>query len=66
MERLFALGPLAALAARSFGSGAETFSDVESLARVLDEQAGAGVRILIKGSRFNRLERVVEALVRKG
>lgn len=66
MERLFALGPLAALAARSFGSGAETFSDVESLARVLDEQAGADVRILIKGSRFNRLERVVEALVRKG
>jgi UDP-N-acetylmuramoyl-tripeptide--D-alanyl-D-alanine ligase len=62
IERLFAMGPLAALAARSFGPGAETFADADSLARAL-EGAGPDVRILIKGSRVNRLERVVDALV---
>jgi UDP-N-acetylmuramoyl-tripeptide--D-alanyl-D-alanine ligase len=66
VERLFALGPLAHLAAASFGDGASTFDDADALARALDSQAGEDVRILIKGSRFNRLERVVDALVKKG
>jgi len=65
IEKLFTLGPLASLAADSFGAGAVKFEDAESLARALDEQADAGVRVLIKGSRFNKLERVVEALVKK-
>jgi UDP-N-acetylmuramoyl-tripeptide--D-alanyl-D-alanine ligase len=65
IEKLFTLGPLASLAADSFGAGAVKFADAESLARALDSQADAGVRLLIKGSRFNRLERVVEALVKK-
>ena len=66
VERLFALGTLASLAAESFGDGAQTFDDTDELARALDAEAGEDVRILVKGSRFNRLERVVEALVRKG
>jgi UDP-N-acetylmuramoyl-tripeptide--D-alanyl-D-alanine ligase len=63
VERLFAMGPLAALAAQSFGPGAETFADTDTLARALDAAVGSDVRMLVKGSRFNRLERVVEALV---
>jgi len=62
VERLFAMGPLAKLAAESFGAGAEVFADADSLARALDSAARADVRMLIKGSRINRLERVVEAL----
>ena len=65
VERLFAMGPLAARAAQSFGARAETFADAQALTRAL-QAAGPDVRMLIKGSRFNRLERVVEALTQKG
>jgi UDP-N-acetylmuramoyl-tripeptide--D-alanyl-D-alanine ligase len=62
VERLFTLGPLAALAAEMFGEGAETHSQADTLARSLGEALRPDVRLLIKGSRVNRLERVVAAL----
>ncbi|HEY6482854.1 MAG TPA: UDP-N-acetylmuramoyl-tripeptide--D-alanyl-D-alanine ligase [Steroidobacteraceae bacterium] len=62
IEQLFTLGPLAALAAESFGRGARSFPDATALAQALAE-ATPEVRMLIKGSRVNRLERVVEALI---
>jgi UDP-N-acetylmuramoyl-tripeptide--D-alanyl-D-alanine ligase len=61
VERLFATGPLAALAVESFGRGAEWFTELSTLAEAL-RQATPDVRMLVKGSRVNRLERVVEAL----
>ena len=73
IERLFATGPLAALAVERFGTGGQWFPDTEALTRGLihalsaDASAGGGsaasVRLLVKGSRVNRLERVVAALV---
>jgi UDP-N-acetylmuramoyl-tripeptide--D-alanyl-D-alanine ligase len=66
IERLFATGKLAALAVERFGAGAHWYSDTDSLAEALDAQGGPEVRILIKGSRMNRLERVVEALCAPG
>jgi len=62
VERLFATGGLAALAASSFGQGGEWFADLGALAQAL-RTATPDVRMLVKGSRVNRLERVVEALV---
>ena len=62
IERLYATGPLAALAVESFGPGAKWFADATALAQAL-EAATPDVRMLVKGSRVNRLERVVEALV---
>jgi UDP-N-acetylmuramoyl-tripeptide--D-alanyl-D-alanine ligase len=62
VERLFAAGPLSAHAAESFGRGAEWFPDVEALIRRLSAELQPGTTVLIKGSRMNRLERVVEAL----
>jgi UDP-N-acetylmuramoyl-tripeptide--D-alanyl-D-alanine ligase len=62
VERLFATGALTAAAVESFGAGGEWFSDAQALAAALIARADAGVRMLIKGSRMNRLERVVEAL----
>ena len=62
IERLYATGTLAALAVESFGPGAQWFADAAVLAQAL-EAATAEVRMLIKGSRVNRLERVVDALV---
>lgn len=63
IERLFTFGSLAALAADAFGAGAERFSDADALARALDAALSGDVHVLIKGSRVNRLERVVEALL---
>ena len=63
IERLFATGKLAALAAESFGAGGQWYPDAETLGRALDAQADGEVCILIKGSRVNRLERIVAALV---
>ena len=77
VERLFAMGGLAKLAVDSFGAGGEWFPDAQALAAALvaalAKPAGAhsaaagtsaaGVRLLIKGSRVNKLERVVDTLV---
>ena len=62
VRRLFALGPESSRAAEAFGAGAEWFPDAESLIRRLSAEVASGVTLLIKGSRVNRLERVVQAL----
>jgi UDP-N-acetylmuramoyl-tripeptide--D-alanyl-D-alanine ligase len=65
VEKLFATGPLAALAVESFGQGGQWFAEANALAEAL-HAAPPDVRMLIKGSRVNRLERVVDALVPPG
>jgi UDP-N-acetylmuramoyl-tripeptide--D-alanyl-D-alanine ligase len=65
IERLYVTGPLAAHAAAAFGAGATTCADVPALIATLRAavvEAGTEARVLVKGSRFNRLERVIEAL----
>jgi UDP-N-acetylmuramoyl-tripeptide--D-alanyl-D-alanine ligase len=62
IERLFAIGQLAALAVESFGRGGQWFPESNALVDAL-KSATPDVRLLIKGSRVNRLERVVDALV---
>jgi UDP-N-acetylmuramoyl-tripeptide--D-alanyl-D-alanine ligase len=66
IERLYATGALAALAVESFGAGAQWYPDADALSQALASAATAEVRMLIKGSRVNRLERVVDALVGSG
>jgi UDP-N-acetylmuramoyl-tripeptide--D-alanyl-D-alanine ligase len=68
VERLFAVGTDAQLTVKSFGAGAEWFEDTAALAKAVEKTIDAlpapgDVRLLVKGSRSNRLERVVEALV---
>jgi UDP-N-acetylmuramoyl-tripeptide--D-alanyl-D-alanine ligase len=65
VERLYATGSLAARAVDSFGAGAQWYSDAAALTAALTGALGKAapdVRLLIKGSRVNRLERVVDAL----
>jgi UDP-N-acetylmuramoyl-tripeptide--D-alanyl-D-alanine ligase len=62
VQRMFATGPLSLLAVESFGSGATWYPDTESLARAVNEELGPDVSLLVKGSRSNRLERVVAKL----
>jgi UDP-N-acetylmuramoyl-tripeptide--D-alanyl-D-alanine ligase len=63
IEKLFATGKLSQLAVKSFGADGQWFADVESMSKALAASGDASVRMLIKGSRMNRLERVVAALV---
>jgi UDP-N-acetylmuramoyl-tripeptide--D-alanyl-D-alanine ligase len=62
IDRLFATGKLSQLAVEAFGSGGEWFADTDSLARAVNSELTREVCVLVKGSRSNRLERVVEAL----
>lgn len=66
VERLYSFGALAALAADSFGAGAESHSDIDALARSVGGALRGDVRLLVKGSRVNRLERLVNALTQAG
>jgi UDP-N-acetylmuramoyl-tripeptide--D-alanyl-D-alanine ligase len=62
VHAMFALGDMSAAAARSFGEGARHFYSVAELVDALSSGLERGSTVLVKGSRFMRMERVVEAL----
>jgi len=62
IDRLYLLGELCTHAAAAFGAGAEHYGDIDALLAALEPGLGAGVTVLIKGSRFMRMERIVQAL----
>ena len=62
LERLFTLGNLAAAAAEAFGARALACASKEALVSALEQEWGAGVQVLVKGSRSMGMETVVEAL----
>jgi UDP-N-acetylmuramoyl-tripeptide--D-alanyl-D-alanine ligase len=64
IARLFATGELSSHAVEAFGKGAEWFPDVDALIERLSRELSPDSSVLVKGSRVNRLERVVEALAR--
>lgn len=66
VDRLYTLGELSAHAAHAFGTGARHFERVEDLLAELGSRLGPGVTLLVKGSRFMRMERVVTALALDG
>jgi UDP-N-acetylmuramoyl-tripeptide--D-alanyl-D-alanine ligase len=66
VDVLLALGEASASAVQAFGKGATHFADVESLRAAAEREAGAGATILVKGSRFMRMERIADALAGEG
>jgi UDP-N-acetylmuramoyl-tripeptide--D-alanyl-D-alanine ligase len=62
IDRLLLLGAAGEHYARGWGAGAERFDEVDALLRALQQDAGADVTVLVKGSRSARMERVVAAL----
>ncbi|MDP1871245.1 MAG: UDP-N-acetylmuramoyl-tripeptide--D-alanyl-D-alanine ligase [Gallionella sp.] len=63
IEKLYALGELTREAVREFGARALHFERIEALFDVLDKELKDGTTVLVKGSRFMKMERVVKHLV---
>jgi UDP-N-acetylmuramoyl-tripeptide--D-alanyl-D-alanine ligase len=66
LDAMIALGADSAHAARAFGAGARHFEDAPAAAAAARAEAVAGTTLLVKGSRFMRMERIVAALVPAG
>jgi UDP-N-acetylmuramoyl-tripeptide--D-alanyl-D-alanine ligase len=62
IERLLLLGDLSANTAHAYGDDAQHYDNVEDLVARLTSELAPGVTALVKGSRFMRMERVVDAL----
>ena len=63
VEKLYALGELSRNAVRAFGCGAQHFERIEDLLEALEGELDADTTVLVKGSRFMKMERVVAHLV---
>ena len=62
VDRLFAFGESSALAALNFGAGGQHFKKIETLIEALVAELNPETTVLVKGSRFMRMERVVNAV----
>ncbi|UCV27820.1 UDP-N-acetylmuramoyl-tripeptide--D-alanyl-D-alanine ligase [Ferribacterium limneticum] len=62
IDRLFALGDAAQLAVRNFGEGAKHYCNVDKLIAAVEKELGPETTVLVKGSRFMKMERVADAL----
>lgn len=59
IDCLLGLGDAAAGAVRAFGPAGRHFQDVDALVEAVQAECRAGVTVLVKGSRFMRMERVI-------
>lgn len=62
VERVFAVGELARNTVQAFGAGAAWYASLDELLAAVSRELEAGITVLIKGSRGNRLERAAQAL----
>jgi UDP-N-acetylmuramoyl-tripeptide--D-alanyl-D-alanine ligase len=65
IDAVYALGELSRNAVATFGSGASHFDTAEALGVTLRNELTAGTAVLVKGSRFMRMERIVDMLTQR-
>jgi UDP-N-acetylmuramoyl-tripeptide--D-alanyl-D-alanine ligase len=63
IERFLALGEMSVAAAHNFGEGGAHFRKPEDLTVALRAALAPDVTVLVKGSRFMRMERIVDAIL---
>ncbi len=63
IEYLFTLGDLAHSASNAFGARARHFDEIDAINQALDAIITPQTTVLVKGSRFMKMERVVQHLV---
>ena len=66
IEKLYALGELSANSVAAFGEGARHFSGIDELLAGIQSELVPDLTVLVKGSRFMRMERVVNAFTQEG
>ena len=62
ISRLLAIGELSRNTVEAFGEGASWHADIDDLTERLKSELAEGMNVLVKGSRFMQMERVVNAL----
>ena len=62
ISRLLATGALSRHTVAGFGDGASWHADISDVTEQLKSELNAAANVLVKGSRFMRMERVVAAL----
>jgi UDP-N-acetylmuramoyl-tripeptide--D-alanyl-D-alanine ligase len=62
IDVLLGTGPAVRDACAAFGAGAEHFDDIDALGRRASALAQPGATVLVKGSRFMRMERIAAVL----
>ena len=63
IDRLLCLGELSLNTAQGFGTGAMHFERIEELLAEIEQALGPDVTVLVKGSRFMKMERVVKSFI---
>ncbi len=63
--QFYTFGDISAKASMAFGENAQHFSSLEELAENLKKQMKQGVTVLVKGSRFMQMERIVNMIEEK-
>jgi len=62
VNKLFALGELSSYAVKEFGAGAQHFDSLEEMLEALQPELKKDCTVLVKGSRFMKMERIVQYL----
>ncbi|MCB1976735.1 MAG: UDP-N-acetylmuramoyl-tripeptide--D-alanyl-D-alanine ligase [Nitrosomonas sp.] len=62
LDELMTVGELSRCASDAYGQGARHFNDMEALLDSLENRLDADVTVLVKGSRFMHMERIVNRL----
>jgi len=63
VDRIYAVGNFSKLTVENFGQGARHFDELDDLLNTLKSELSPAITLMIKGSRFMAMDRVVKSLM---